>query len=105
MSDGNSHWTEDPLWTDALQRYYELRDSGQKTLVIDVAVVEDFLFSGRTPAYKFMEAMSSVQALEEQDGHRGAPRLICALLSLLSDVCAQAKKENLLPDSPSEKAA
>jgi hypothetical protein len=61
------------------------RDSGGKSFSIDVAAVEELLFSASTPAYEFMEAMSSVRALEGWDGHRGASRLILALLELLHE--------------------
>lgn len=77
------HWSENPLWTDALERYQQRRNSGAKAFEIDMVAVEELLFSAETPAYEFMEAMSSVKALEGWEGHRGAPRLILALLELL----------------------
>lgn len=79
------HWAEDPLWTTALERYYERRDAGAKTFEVDIAALEELLFSEESPAYKLMEAMCSVQALEGWDGNRGAPRLIFALLQLLHE--------------------
>ena len=85
MDESIRYWTENPLWTSALERYYERRDSGIKTLHVDIAALEELLFSAESPAYEFMEAMCSVQALEGWDGHRGAPRLIFALLQLLNE--------------------
>jgi hypothetical protein len=85
MSESIRHWSENPLWTSALERYYERRDSGADTLQIDIAALEGLIFSAESPAYEFMEAMCSVQALEGWDGHRGASRLIFALLQLLHE--------------------
>jgi len=83
------HWSENPLWTDALERYYRRRDSGAKAFEIDIAAVQELVFSAQTPAYEFMDAMSSVKAHEGLEGHRGAPRLILALLELLHEGTAR----------------
>lgn len=79
------HWSEKSLWTNALDRYYARRDSGSRVFEIDMAMVEELLFSADTPAYDFMEAMTSVKTLESWDGYRGAPRLILALIELLHE--------------------
>ena len=63
MDESIRYWAENPLWTSALERYYERRDSGIKTLHVDIAALEELLFSAESPAYEFMEAMCSVQRL------------------------------------------
>ncbi|WP_341902329.1 hypothetical protein [Polaromonas sp. YR568] len=52
MNDQIRHWAENPLWTSALERYYERRDSGARSLELDIAALEELLFSAKTPAYE-----------------------------------------------------
>lgn len=85
MSKKIPHWSEDTIWTDALDRYHSLRQNGQKSITIDLQLLEEKIYSGDSPAYKMVEAMCSVQEHEGWDGHRGAPRLILALLTLLHE--------------------
>jgi hypothetical protein len=83
MEDRIPHWSEDPYWTNALERYYAARDSGETKIEIDFAALEASIFNGEGPAYRLMHAMCSVHALEGMDGYRGAPRLVLALLAIL----------------------
>lgn len=79
MQEPTRHWSEDSYWTDALQRYYKLRDSGQTRIEVDILSVEELIFSAESPAYKLMDAMYSVQTMEGYEGYRGAPRLILGI--------------------------
>lgn len=85
------HWSEDPYWTTALERYCSLRDDGAKQLVIDLDAISENLFHGDGPAYRALDAMVSVHKYEAYDGFRGAPRIILALLQILGE---QSKKSN-----------
>lgn len=84
------HWSSDPYWNKALEAYYKLRDSGVKTLSLDIEQIEAQLFDGDSPAYRLVSAMQSVIEHEGSNGHRGAPRLVLALLTVLSGHTAQA---------------
>lgn len=84
MSIDTRHWSENPYWTDALRDYRSLRDRGEKSIEIDLEKLEQFIFNGESPAYQLMQAMRSVEEHESWDGYRGAPRLVLALLVLLS---------------------
>lgn len=77
------HWSEDPYWTEALERVPE---SG--TLEIDIEKIREVAFRGDGPAYKLMEAMVSVSEQEGMDGCRGAPRVMLALLVRLSELAS-----------------
>lgn len=79
------HWSENHYWTDALDRYYQLRATGQKQIAIDLDEVERTIFDGDGPAYRLLTAMQSVAEHEGQDGLRGAPRLVLALLAALKE--------------------
>lgn len=87
MNDTISHWSSDPLWMDAIERYQSLRENGQASLNIDLHLLEEHIFNGDSPAYKMVNAMCSVREHEGSDGHRGAPRLVLALLMLLNEQC------------------
>ena len=86
------HWAEDPYWTDALTKYYELRDKGKKQIILDREKLSDMVFDGDGPAYKLMEAMVSVWQREGMDGFRGAPRVLLALLVHLEELSKSRKK-------------
>jgi hypothetical protein len=79
------HWSEDPYWTGAAGRFYEYREEGAKQLVINLDAIADTLYDGDSPAYRLLEAMLSVHQHEGMDGFRGAPRLVLALLQILSE--------------------
>jgi len=85
------HWSEDPYWTEASDRYYELREKGGKQLVIDLDAISEVIYDGDGPAYRAMEAMLSVHEHEAQDGYRGAPRVVMALLQILSETRSTTK--------------
>ncbi|OUL88472.1 hypothetical protein CA602_11345 [Paraburkholderia hospita] len=78
------HWANDSYWTEALDRYVELRESGTRELTIDLDRLEDIIFNADGPAYRAMDAMVSVRKLEGYESFKGAPRIVCALLELLA---------------------
>lgn len=79
------HWSEDPHWTEAIDRFYEQRQQGVRQLVIDLDAIDKTLYDGDGPAYRVLEAMLSVHEHEGMDGCRGAPRVVLALLQILSE--------------------
>ncbi|PRD64846.1 hypothetical protein C6P64_12370 [Malikia granosa] len=79
------HWSEDSYWTEAADRYREQREGGARQLVLDLEAIERGLYDGEGPAYRAMEAMLSVHEHEGMDGYRGAPRIVLALLQILSE--------------------
>lgn len=79
------HWSKDPYWTKAAERFYELREEGMNQLVIDLDAIDKTLYDGDGPAYRALEAMLSVHEHESMDGFRGAPRIVLALLQILSE--------------------
>lgn len=86
MSEINTrHWAEDPYWVGAADRFYEHRKEGAKQLVIDLDAIDETLYDGDSPAYRLLEAMLSVHQHEGMGGFRGAPRLVLALLQILSE--------------------
>jgi len=86
------HWAEDRYWTDALEEYYKLREGGQRELTLDLEAIESVISNGDGPAYKAMEAMVSVWQQEGYEGHRGAPRVLLALLMRLDELSKNAKR-------------
>jgi len=80
------HWSEDPYWTEALERYQILQKNGRKQLVIDLDALHEVIFRGDSPAYRAIDAMLSVQEHEGWDGMRGAPRVVLAILQILSEL-------------------
>lgn len=78
------HWSHDPYWTGALDEYISLRDSGVGSLTIDLVALQECVYRGDGPAYRLLDAMRSVWELEDQDGYRGAPRLLLATLMNLA---------------------
>jgi hypothetical protein len=93
------HWSEDPYWTEAAERFYDLREKGAKQLVIDLDAIGENLYNGDGPAYRALEAMLSVDEHEGMDGCRGAPRIVLALLQILSEHGHNSKKEQPCQDS------
>ena len=84
----NWHWANDPYWTEALDRYVRRRKRRRK-ITIDIDRMEALIYRGDiSPAYRLMDAMCSVRECEGGEGYRGAPRLVLALLQLLSEVDA-----------------
>lgn len=79
------HWSEDPYWVGASGRFQEHREEGAKQLVMDLDAIDETLYDGNGPAYRLLEAMLSVHQHEGMDGFRGAPRLVLALLKILSE--------------------
>jgi hypothetical protein len=90
--DTKYHWANDPYWTEALDKYGELKDKGKKKFVIDLEKLSEVVYDGDGPAYKLMEAMVSVNALEGEDGHRGASRVLLALMMRLEEL-SEAKEQ------------
>ncbi|MGE1612272.1 hypothetical protein V9K81_10355 [Pseudomonas monteilii] len=86
------HWSEAPYWTEAADRFDELREGGRRQLVIDIDAIETTLYDGDGPAYRALEAMLSVHEHEGMDGYRGAPRVVLALLQILSEQACDHKK-------------
>lgn len=86
------HWSEDPYWTEAADRFYNLREKGAKQLVIDLDSLDKNLYDGDSPAYRALEAMLSVHEYEGMDAYRGAPRIVLALLQILSEQGHDSKK-------------
>jgi len=83
MSDSIPHWSSDRYWTDALESYSRLRENAPDKVEIDLAKIESFIYDGDSPAYKLVDAMCSVMEHEGWDGHKGAPRLVLALIAKL----------------------
>jgi hypothetical protein len=80
------HWADDPYWTEALDSYIVRRNRRRK-ISIDIRSLEAVIYRGDiSPAYRLMEAMCSVRDQEGDEGYRGAPRLVLALLQLLSEI-------------------
>lgn len=90
MSEETRHWSSDSYWTDALEHYYRIRDGGVSKIEIDLECLEGKIFDGGSPAYKMVDAMCSVKEHEGWDGHKGAPRLVLALLALLHELKSDA---------------
>ncbi|WP_155625977.1 hypothetical protein [Burkholderia vietnamiensis] len=53
---GEYHWADDSYWTEALDRYIKLRESGKRELTIDLDRLESLIFNGDGPAYKATDA-------------------------------------------------
>lgn len=78
-------WSADPYWTEAADRYCEQRKRGAKQIVLELDAIENILYDGGGPAYRTLQAMLSVYEHEAMDGYRGAPRIVLALLQILSE--------------------
>lgn len=81
----SKHWSEDRYWTGAANRYRKQRERGAEQLVLNLKAIEQSIYDGEGPAYKAMEAMLSVHEHEGFEGYRGAPRIVLALLQILSE--------------------
>lgn len=79
------HWAQDPYWIDALDRYHAFREAGGSHLVLDLDAVHAMIFNGDSPAYRAIEAFASVEEHEGWEGVRGAPRVLLAILQILSE--------------------
>lgn len=85
MNDEPLHWAEDRFWTEALDGFVAARDrEGRRQVTLDLDQIEARLFETDL-AFRLMDAMCSVKAREGQDGCRGAPRLVLALLHHLAE--------------------
>jgi hypothetical protein len=87
------HWARDPYWTEALDKFSELRDKkGNKSIALDLEAIANVASDGEGPAYKLMEAMVSVNEQEGEEGYRGASRVLLALLVRLDEISKPKKK-------------
>lgn len=86
MSNDSRHWAEDSYWTEALDRFFKAKEAGQRVITLDLDAIEEAIFTGDGPAYRLVAAMASVKEHEGWDGMRGAPRLVLALLQILTEV-------------------
>ena len=87
------HWSNDPYWTEALNKFFNLRDKkGKTTFELDLAAIEKAASTEDGPAYKLMKAMVSVNEQEGMEGFRGAPRIMLALLVRLEEISKANKK-------------
>lgn len=82
------HWSEDRYWNDAQMEYCHLRDSGQSEISLNIAAIERDIYDASSPAYRLMDAMCSVKEHDGHEGFKGAPRLLLAVLPLLSNMGA-----------------
>jgi len=80
------HWSKDSYWTDALEELKHLNQAGQTQLILDLKAISQIAFNGDGPAYKLMDAMTSVKDHEGMDGFKGAPRVMLALLIRLAEL-------------------
>jgi len=88
------HWSNDPYWTEALNKLSKLRDKkGETTFELDLAAIEKAASIEDGPAYKLMKAMVSVNEQEGMEGFRGAPRVLLALLVRLEEISKAKKKQ------------
>jgi hypothetical protein len=87
------YWADDPYWTEALDRYVRRRKRRRK-VTIDINRMEAVIYRGDvSPAYRLMDAMCSVREHEGDEGYRGAPRLVLALIQLLSEIDARGNDD------------
>ncbi|WP_233884560.1 hypothetical protein [Paraburkholderia flagellata] len=61
--------------------------------MINIDAIEAVLFDGDGPAYRALDAMNSVQEHEGYEGFRGAPRVVLALLQILSEQAPEPSPE------------
>ncbi len=80
------NWARDPVWRDALEAYGRLRENGRTEISINLELLHQTIYEGDGPAYGLMHAMASELASGGLDGYRGAPRLVLALLQILSEL-------------------
>lgn len=82
-------WSEDKYWKDALEDFYAFQDSGGDQINLDLNAIRNVVYNGDGPAYKLMEAMVSEWKTGGMEGHRGAPRILLALLMRLQELSKQ----------------
>ena len=88
------HWSSDAYWTEALDKFFKLRDKkGKTTFALDLTAIEKAASTEDGPAYKLMDAMASVKEQEGMEGFRGAPRILLALLVRLEEISKAKKKQ------------
>ncbi|MFT8670913.1 MAG: hypothetical protein ABF802_06160 [Acetobacter orientalis] len=80
------HWSSDPYFVEALDKYTTMRENGRKTLELDLEAIEDVISNGDGPAYRLLDAMVGIQETEGYEGCRGAPRVLLATLERLSEI-------------------
>lgn len=84
MNDVPPYWAEDRFWIEALDGFAAARNrEGRRQVTLDLDQIEARLFETDL-AFRLMDARCSVRALEGQDGCRGAPPLVIALLNPLA---------------------
>lgn len=84
-SDDPPHWSADPTLVGALERYGERLQLGDDKITLDLTALERYIYDSNSPAYRVMKGMHTVWRDEGTEGSRGAPRLVMALLQLLSE--------------------
>jgi hypothetical protein len=86
------YWAEETYWSDALEKFHQLEQAGDKKhFSIDIKKLLEVAYDDTGPAYKLMEAMVSVHEREGEDGYRGAPRILLALLVRLEELSKQVR--------------
>ena len=88
----NYHWANDSYWTEALNKYSDLKEKGKKQFVIDLDKLSEVVYDGDGPAYKLMDAMVSVKEQEGMESFRGASRVLLAMLVRLEELSEAGKK-------------
>ena len=77
------HWSQDPFWRTAYDRYLALCESGTTELRIDLEAAALALAADDGGGYRLMRAFESIRESEAEEGYRGVPRLLLALLATL----------------------
>ena len=78
------HWSQDPFWREAYERYVALYARGTREVRIDLDYAARQLSATDGVGYRLMQALDSVREHEADDGYKGVPRLLQALLATLS---------------------
>lgn len=79
-------WSSDPYFVDALNKYATLRKAGLKTVELDLDAIESVISNGDGPAYRLFDAMIKIQETEGDEGYRGVPRVLLAVIQHLSEL-------------------
>ncbi|GBR59483.1 hypothetical protein AA18889_2124 [Acetobacter senegalensis DSM 18889] len=87
------HWSSDPYFVDALDKYTALRNAGQKTLELDLDAIEEVISNRDGPAYRLFDAMVNIKETEGDEGYRGAPRILLAILEHLGEISKQKQTD------------
>jgi len=48
--DAIRYWAEDPYWIEALDRFLTAKETGQRTITLNLDMVEEAVFNGDGPA-------------------------------------------------------